>query len=238
MNYPSATWVCTIEMEGGDNPAWRAVEDIIGETRDFPIVGPTPADGEPQQIPNPNAKYNVIGFAQFEIVDVNKASKLESGDVYLQRSTYSRKPHRSLGLCRGPDRTPRSWASARITRSPATGEARTLRSARRESSRGPGSLPNGNRSVKFSYATDDSDCGGNPRTERERTLSGPQVERSDHRRDPPRRRGQLRTRRRRALRPQVRFVPRPAELIPKGREEHDLRPGDMHIHSDTEDRIA
>jgi hypothetical protein len=75
LNYPSATWVCTREMEGGNNSAWRALEDLIGETRDFPIVGVTPADGEPSFIETPQSKYNVIGFAHFEIMSVNMASK-------------------------------------------------------------------------------------------------------------------------------------------------------------------
>jgi len=81
LNYPLATWVCTKEMEGGNNPAWRALEDLIGEERDFPIIGVTPGDGEPAQIPNPNTKYNVIGFAHLEIVDVRMASKLNNGPI-------------------------------------------------------------------------------------------------------------------------------------------------------------
>lgn len=75
LNYPSATWVCTREMEGGNNPAWRALEGLIGQTRDFPIVGVTPADGEPSFIGTPQSKYNVIGFAHFEIMSVSMASK-------------------------------------------------------------------------------------------------------------------------------------------------------------------
>lgn len=75
LNYENATWVCTREMEGGNNPAWRALENLIGETRDFPIVGVTPGDGEPSFTGNPQSKYNVIGFAHFEIVSVSMASK-------------------------------------------------------------------------------------------------------------------------------------------------------------------
>ena len=161
LNYPSATWVCTIEMEGGNNPAWRAVEDIIGETRDFPIVGPTPADGEPQQIPNPHAKYNVIGFAQFEIVDVNKASKLESGDVSCSVPRTSASPIDLLDCVGAPSNATFVGLSAS---NPFTGNWGS--SNPQVSPEGvltwTGSLPNGNRSVKFSYETDDSDCGGNP----------------------------------------------------------------------------
>ena len=75
LNYPNATWVCTREGNGGNNVAWRALEDLIGETRDFPIVGVSPADGEPQQVGTPHPKYNVIGFAHFEIMSVNMPSK-------------------------------------------------------------------------------------------------------------------------------------------------------------------
>jgi Flp pilus assembly protein TadG len=75
LNYPNATWVCTREGNGGNNVAWNALEDLIGETRDFPIVGVSPGDGEPAQVGTPQPKYNVIGFAHFEILGVNMASK-------------------------------------------------------------------------------------------------------------------------------------------------------------------
>jgi hypothetical protein len=81
LRYPFATWVCTKEMEGGNNKSWRELEKLIGQERDFPIVGTSPADGEPPQIPNPSAKYNVIGFAHFEIMDVRMASKLNNGPI-------------------------------------------------------------------------------------------------------------------------------------------------------------
>jgi Putative Flp pilus-assembly TadE/G-like len=75
LNYPLATWVCTREIEGGNSPTWQELERLIGKERDFPIVGTSPGDGEPPQIPNPQAKYNVIGFAHFEIVSVSMANK-------------------------------------------------------------------------------------------------------------------------------------------------------------------
>jgi putative Flp pilus-assembly TadE/G-like protein len=75
LNYPRATWVCTRDGEGGNNPAWRALEDLIGQTKDFPIVGATPEDGEPAFFGSPRSKYNTIGFAHFEIVSVSMASK-------------------------------------------------------------------------------------------------------------------------------------------------------------------
>jgi Putative Flp pilus-assembly TadE/G-like len=81
LNYSNATWVCSHVGDLGGNFVWNAIEDLEGETRDFPIVGPTPDDGEPAFASRPDAdpKYNVIGFAQFEIVDVRMASKVTSG---------------------------------------------------------------------------------------------------------------------------------------------------------------
>jgi hypothetical protein len=81
LNYGNATWVCSHTGNLGDNFVWDAIEDLEGETRDFPIVGPTPDDGQPAFAARPEAdpKYNVIGFAQFEIVDVRMASKVTSG---------------------------------------------------------------------------------------------------------------------------------------------------------------
>lgn len=83
LNYPNATWACGLTAEAGNSVAWKALEDLAKEhaVRDFPIVGPSPADGEAAQIPNPGAKYNVIGFAHFEIVDVGQASQLPSDPV-------------------------------------------------------------------------------------------------------------------------------------------------------------
>lgn len=75
LNYPYATWVCTREGNGGNNVAWRELERLIGQTRDFPIVGTSPADVEPAQIGTPQPKYNVIGFAHFQILGVNMPSK-------------------------------------------------------------------------------------------------------------------------------------------------------------------
>jgi hypothetical protein len=81
LNYGFATWVCSRRIEGGSNIAWDALEDLIGETRDFPIVGTTPEDEEPPFIGTPQPKYNVIGFAHFEIMDVRMASKLSNPPI-------------------------------------------------------------------------------------------------------------------------------------------------------------
>jgi hypothetical protein len=83
LNYPNATWACALSAEAGNSVAWQALEDLAAQhaVRDFPIVGSSPGDGEVPQIPNPGAKYNVIGFAHFEIVDVSQASQLPSSTV-------------------------------------------------------------------------------------------------------------------------------------------------------------
>lgn len=70
LNYPYATWVCTRSGNHSEPQVWTAVRNLIGQIRTFPIVGPSPADGQPQQLGTPMPKYNVIGFAQLVIHDV------------------------------------------------------------------------------------------------------------------------------------------------------------------------
>jgi Flp pilus assembly protein TadG len=83
LNYPNATWACTLTAEAGNSVSWQALEALAQQhaVRDFPIVGPTVPDAQPAQVANPNGKYNVIGFAHFEIVNVGQASQLSSGTV-------------------------------------------------------------------------------------------------------------------------------------------------------------
>ena len=159
LNYPNATWVCTREMEGGNNPAWQALEDLIGETRDFPIVGATPADGEPSFIGTPQSKYNVIGFAHFEIVDVRMASKLDSGEVTCSGISRTTPQPVDLMECVGaPDDATfandasfgGNWGST----NPQIDDDGMLTWT--------GTLPNGNRSVRFHYESLVTNCGGVP----------------------------------------------------------------------------
>jgi hypothetical protein len=70
LNYPYATWTCTRSGNHSEPHVWEAVRQLIGEIRTFPIVGVSPADGQPQQLGTPMPKYNVIGFAQLEIHNV------------------------------------------------------------------------------------------------------------------------------------------------------------------------
>jgi len=81
LNYPYATWACALTAEAGNSTAWQSLQDLAKAhaVRDFPIVGPTVPDSQPAQLSNPNGKYNVIGFAHFEIVSVGQASQLSSG---------------------------------------------------------------------------------------------------------------------------------------------------------------
>ena len=159
LNYPNATWVCTREMEGGNNPAWRALEALIGETRDFPVVGATPADGEPSFIGSPQSKYNVIGFAHFEIVDVRMASKLDSGDVSCSGIDRTTPQPVDLMACvgapsdatyEGPATFSGNWGST----NPQVDADGMLTWT--------GTLPNGNRSVRFHYSSLVGNCGGQP----------------------------------------------------------------------------
>jgi hypothetical protein len=71
-------------VEGGNNIAWNALMDLIGQTRDFPVVGPTDGpdeDPQPAFFGNPQPKYNAIGFAHFKIMDVRMASKLNNPPI-------------------------------------------------------------------------------------------------------------------------------------------------------------
>jgi len=83
LNYPNATWACALTAEAGNSTSWKALQDLAkaGAVRDFPIVGPTVPDGQPAQLDNPGAKYNVIGFAHFQIVNVGQASQLKSATM-------------------------------------------------------------------------------------------------------------------------------------------------------------
>jgi hypothetical protein len=155
LNYPLATWVCTREIEGGNNPAWREVERLIGQERDFPIVGTSPGDGEPSQIPNPQAKYNAIGFAHFEIMDVRMVSKLNNAPIECAIPPTATLPFDLIGEC-APDGVGAEYVE---------GSAEPT----------PGSVvldvdPSGvittwserPASVTFEYTSLVADCGGNP----------------------------------------------------------------------------
>jgi hypothetical protein len=159
LNYPNATWVCTREGEGGNNQTWQALEELKGQTRDFPIIGISPADGEPAFISSPQSKYNVIGFAHFEIVDVRMASKIDSGEVTCSGINRSTPQPVDLMECVGAP-------SDATYEGPATFSGQWGSSDPQVDADGlltwTGDLPNGNRSVKFRYSSLVSSCGGVP----------------------------------------------------------------------------
>jgi hypothetical protein len=159
LNYPNATWVCTREMEGGNNPAWQAIEDLIGQERDFPIVGPTPGDGEPWFIDTPQSKYNVIGFAHFEIMDVRMVSKLESGEVTCSGITDATPQPVDLMACVGAPTDATYADDASLTGNWGGTDPQIDADGMLTWT---GSLPNGNKSVKFHYDDMLSNCGGLP----------------------------------------------------------------------------
>jgi Flp pilus assembly protein TadG len=85
LNYPYATFVCTGGGNHSENQVYQAIRDLIGQTRDFPINGTSPADGKIQVDRQGNPcvssltncavdKYNIIGFAHLEIIDMLKPS--------------------------------------------------------------------------------------------------------------------------------------------------------------------
>jgi putative Flp pilus-assembly TadE/G-like protein len=99
LNYPNATWGCALTAEAGNSTAWQALDALIGQERDFPIVGVSPGDGEPVQIPNPQAKYNVIGFAHFQIVNVEQASQLPPQPVTCDVPATATLPFDLMAAC-------------------------------------------------------------------------------------------------------------------------------------------
>jgi hypothetical protein len=93
LNWTDPTYVCTetgIRGVGGDrgpnSQLWRALADLEGETRDFPInwEGPgEPVPGAPSQgtvFRSGNIdKYDIIGFAFLTIVDVLNVDEVSAG---------------------------------------------------------------------------------------------------------------------------------------------------------------
>jgi hypothetical protein len=75
LNYPYATYVC---VDGGlrgqvSTAVWGEISKLIGQTRDFPINGVSPADGGSQVMNAQGTQvdlYNIIGFAHMEIVNL------------------------------------------------------------------------------------------------------------------------------------------------------------------------
>ena len=109
INWMDPTFVCTdtgIRGVGGKNGPnariWRALHDLIGETRDFPInwegwsrpVPEAPEQGMIFQSGNID-KFDIIGFAFLTIVDVVSVDEAEGG----------------IGNCRTRNSTPFTWAA-------------------------------------------------------------------------------------------------------------------------------
>jgi hypothetical protein len=73
LNYPYHTYVC---VDGGlrgnvATAVWGEITKLIGQTRDFPINGLSPADGATQVMRLGQIdKYNIIGFAHMKIMNV------------------------------------------------------------------------------------------------------------------------------------------------------------------------
>ena len=110
LNWTEPTYVCSdsgIRGVGGhDGPnsqLWRALDDLIGETRDFPINwegwgAPVPAAPEQGIVYNNSQihKYDVIGFAFLKIVDVVNVNDADGG----------------IGTCGTRNNAPVSWTAA------------------------------------------------------------------------------------------------------------------------------
>jgi Flp pilus assembly protein TadG len=88
LHYPYHTYVC---VDGGlrgqvSTAVWGEIDKLIGQTRDFPINGLSPADNATQVMKNGLVdKYNIIGFAQMQIVDLLDVA--EAGGTPAQDGT-------------------------------------------------------------------------------------------------------------------------------------------------------
>jgi Flp pilus assembly protein TadG len=109
LNWTDPTYVCTdtgIRGVGGKNgpnsQLWRALADLQGQTRDFPInwEGPgAPIAGAPEQgtvyLQGNIDKYDIIGFASLTIIDVVSVDEAEGG----------------VGNCETKNSNPISWTT-------------------------------------------------------------------------------------------------------------------------------
>lgn len=107
LNWTDPTYVCSdsgIRGVGGDSgpnsQLWSALHDLIGQTRDFPInwEGPgSPMEGAPSQGTIYQSgtihKYDIIGFAFLEIVDVLNREEASGG----------------VGTCTTRNNAPHTW---------------------------------------------------------------------------------------------------------------------------------
>ena len=115
LNWTDPTYVCTetgikgVGGKGGMNSQlWNALEDLIGEIRDFPInwqgPGAPPVEGAPTQgtvYKDGNHddidKFDIIGFASLRIVDVLSVDETEGG----------------VGTCATKNNSPVTWTADR-----------------------------------------------------------------------------------------------------------------------------
>ena len=110
LNWTDPTYVCTdsgIKGVGGNtgpnSQLWGAVDDLIGQTKDFPInwegPGAPPYDGAPEQgmifQSGQIDKYDIIGFAALRIVDVVSVNDAQGG----------------VGTCQTKNNQPVSWTA-------------------------------------------------------------------------------------------------------------------------------
>jgi hypothetical protein len=82
-NYPDPTYVC--RDTGMAVPVWQELGELVGETRMFPVSDPTgvtgPGHGQVDQngnlCPPPCSphKYDIVGFAELEIVSVTRGNQ-------------------------------------------------------------------------------------------------------------------------------------------------------------------
>jgi hypothetical protein len=111
LNYPFHTYVC---VDGGlrgnvATSVWGEITKIIGQTRDFPINGVSPADGATQVMRLGQIdKYNIIGFAHMKIMNVLTVA--EAGGSPSSDSTCSKQSPSALNGGSGASGTFFPWS--------------------------------------------------------------------------------------------------------------------------------
>jgi hypothetical protein len=176
LNYPFATFVCTGGGNHSENKVYQAIRDLIGQTRDFPINGTSPADGRIQvdrqghpcvsSLTNCAVdKFNIIGFAHLEIVDILKTQNTAPIGCTVSIAGTANPPIDLMALGRTqpcssgtPIPTVATFAGGVTTSSPGTNQSALVVNA-------SGIVTSWARRparVTFSYTVPTTNCGGLP----------------------------------------------------------------------------
>lgn len=176
LNYPFATFVCSGGGNHSENKVYQAIRNLIGQIRDFPINGTSPADGkiqvDKQGIPCVSSltncavdKFNIIGFAHLEIMDIIRTQNTAPIDCVVSIPVTANPPIDLMALGRTqpcgsgtPIPTVATFAGNVTTSSPGTNQSKLVVDA-------DGVITSWARRparVSFSYTVPTTNCGGTP----------------------------------------------------------------------------